>query len=65
VDDHPRRVEDALQPRRPGRAELRLQELAEIARLPACTYLFTRACKDRARGIDGERVVARPGELVD
>jgi hypothetical protein len=64
VDDDAGGVEDAPEAGRARRPELARQPQREVPGIDARLYLFTRAREDRPGGVDGERVVDVPCELV-
>ena len=65
VHDDPGGVEGPPEPRGSCRAELVGQPRLEVARIGAGLDLLARARENNSRCLDGERVVDRPGELVD
>jgi hypothetical protein len=65
VDDHACRVDDAAQVWSSHGGELFVESCAEITRVPAGSYLFTRASEYRASRLDGARIPVAPCELVD
>ncbi len=65
VDDDAGRVQRAAQPGFASSVELLPQALCEVAGLGAGLDLLACARENDASGLDGERVVARAGELVD
>src|SRR4029453_17053737 len=65
VDDDAGGVQRPPEPRRLGRAELGREPLRQVTRIRAGPNLHARARENTPRRVDGERVVAHPGELVD
>jgi hypothetical protein len=65
VHQHASRVEDTAQARFAQRRELIAEAAREVTRIHTCSDLFACARQQRPRRLDGKRIVACAGQLVD